>query len=106
MKTYIEPLFVPGLIFIAFGVFGVWFQGDFWGRPIYGNINKSEVIIAFYLPSLLIAFGLFLCSLSAVTSEKPYKKLSIVFISTFIAIIIAAYMAGDRAFQLAEKYFH
>ncbi|MCM8524956.1 MAG: hypothetical protein NE327_00450 [Lentisphaeraceae bacterium] len=105
MNKYIEPLFIPGILFIAFGVFGVWFQGDFWGSPVYGNYNKGTVIAAFYLPSFLISFGLFLCSLSSVNSEKPYRKLSIVFISTLLSIIIAAYMAGDLAFELAEKHF-
>lgn len=106
MKTYIEPLLGPGIFFICFGVFGVWFQGSFWGIPVDGNYNKSEIIIAFYLPSLLISLGLFMCSLSAVTSERPYKRLSIIFGFTFISIIVAAYMAGDLAFELAKKYFN
>ena len=64
MKTYIEPLLGPGIFFICFGVFGVWFQGSFWGIPVDGNYNKSEIIIAFYLPSLLISLGLFINKLS------------------------------------------
>ena len=59
---------VFGLIMNAGGVYGVWFQGDFWGQlggAIRGNLNVGELYLVLGLPAgvtvagaLLVAWAL------------------------------------------------
>ena len=99
----IDPLIYGGILFLGLGLYGIYFQGDFWGRPVYGNYNKREITMSFYLPSFVTIVGLFMATIGLTDTEKPKKWITILFISVLVLVIISGVLAGNHAYNLYEN---
>ena len=87
---------VTGLIMNAGGVYGIWYQGDFWGQLggcIRGNLNVDEVYLVLGLPAGVTVAGALLVSWavlgSPVACKWSVKRRNAVFGCYAVALVIA-----------------
>ena len=96
--------FFWGILILAVGLFGIYFQGDFWGRGVsLGNYNESTVIQSLYLPALTAAIGLIFLSLFCLETKKPQKSIIIMFVIVTILIVISGHIGGYEAIELMKR---
>ena len=93
-----------GIFIFATGLYGIYFQGDFWGRGVsLGNYNESNIISSLYLPEITIAAGLLSLSLFCFETKHPRRNLIITFSIALILIFIAGYIGGKEAVELIKQ---
>jgi hypothetical protein len=86
-----------GSIILCFGLIGFWFQIEFFvlhGGQLKGNVNLSEVCIAFILPTLALLVGICSCSWSILVdiNFSTLTKKFIVYLS-FIMLLVAIFVS-------------